>query len=120
VEELLACALIDQLAGIDRAGGDHAVEGCVDLLKGLQIAQAIDIGLRGVDGGGRGRGLADEGVGVLLRDGVGLDQAGVALGLDARDVGVGIGGCQVGLSLGELLIELRRSSAPFFTREPMS
>ena len=38
VEELLARAGVDQLAGVDVARGDDAVEGRVDLLKGLQFA----------------------------------------------------------------------------------
>ena len=38
VEEFLARAGVDQLAGIDVAGGDHAVKGRVDLLEGLQFA----------------------------------------------------------------------------------
>ena len=106
VEELLARAGVDQLAGIDVAGGNDAVEGRIDLLEGLQFAQPLDIGLGGANGCRGGRGLIDEGVGILAGDGVGLDQAGVALGLDAGVVGVGLSGIQVGLGLGQLLIHL--------------
>ena len=38
VEELGARALVDQLAGVDVARGDHAVERRIDLLEGLQFA----------------------------------------------------------------------------------
>ena len=41
VKEFLARAGVDQLAGVDVARGDDAVEGRVDLLKGLQFAQAL-------------------------------------------------------------------------------
>ena len=108
VKEFLARAGVDQLAGVDVARGDDAVEGRIDLFKGLQFAQPLDIGLGGADLRGGGRGLVHEGIGVLAGDGVGLDEAGVALGLDAGVVGVGLGGIQVGLGLGQLLVHFGR------------
>ena len=65
VEEFLPRALIDQLAGIDVARGDHAVKGRVDLLEGLQFAEALHVGLGGTDRRRGGRGLVHKGVGVL-------------------------------------------------------
>ena len=70
----------------------------------MQFAEALDVGLRGFDGCRHGRGLVDKGVSVLAGDGVGGDEAGVALGLDAGVVGVGLSGIQVGLGLGQLLV----------------
>ena len=40
VKEFLARAGVDQLAGIDVAGGDDAVEGRIDLFEGLQVRGA--------------------------------------------------------------------------------
>src|ERR1700678_4394277 len=109
VEELgggvLACAGVDELADVYAAGGDDAVEGRVDLFKGGELLEALHVGLGGFDLGGGGCGLVDEGVGVLLGDGVGFDEVLVAVGLDVGVVGVGFGGVQVGLGLGELLID---------------
>jgi hypothetical protein len=123
VKEFLARAGIDQLAGIDIAGGDDAVEGRIDLLKGLQLAQPLDVGLGGATAprwprpgsrryrcpGGRRRWI---------------DEAGVAIGLDAGVVGVGLGGVQVGLGLGQLLVHLGRGDLgqqrALLHRAPMS
>src|ERR1035438_52184 len=44
VEELLGRAGVDKLADVDGAGGDHAVKRRVDLLNGLQFAQALHVG----------------------------------------------------------------------------
>ena len=107
VEEFLARARVDQLAGVDVARGDHAVERRIDLLEGLQFAQPLHIGLRGSDRRRGGRGLVDECVGVLARNGVRFDQPGVAVGLDARVVGVGLGGVQVGSGPGPVAGPLR-------------
>ena len=108
VKELLASPGIDQLARIDGARGDHAVEGRIDLLEGLQLVKALHVGLRGADSRGCScSGLVHEGIGVLLRNGVGLDQARVAVGLDACVVGGGLRRRQVALRLRELLIQLR-------------
>ena len=54
VEELLRGGVFpggDERADIDAAGGDDAVEGGVDVLKGLKLLEAADVGLRGVDCG---------------------------------------------------------------------
>ena len=112
VEELGADALpgtgADELAGIDLARGYYAVEGRIDFLERLHFKQALEVGLRRLDGGCRGGGLVDESVGVLLRDGVGFDEVRVALGLGVRIVGVGLGSGQVGLSLDDLFVQFGR------------
>ena len=95
VEELACAALGDQLAGIDVAGGDHAVKGRVDLLKRLQFLEPLHVGLCGLDRGGGGCSLVDEGVRVLLRDCVRLHKVRVTVGLNAGVVGRGLGGNQV-------------------------
>ena len=106
VEEFLAGAGVDELAGVDGAGGNDPVERRIDLLKRLQFAQPLLIGLGGADSRGGGRGLVHKRVGVLMGDGVGFDQSAVAVGLDARVVGVGLGGGQFGLGLRQLLVDL--------------
>ena len=66
---------VDQLAGIDGAGGDHAVKGRIDLFKRFQFAKSLHVGLCGTDGRRGGRSLIHEGVGVLAGDGIGSDES---------------------------------------------
>ena len=98
----------DQLADVEVARGDHAVEGRHDLLEGLQLFQPAHIGLRGVDLVFVAFKLRDGVVRVLLRDCVLADQALVAIGGYLGQCRVALRGRQVGLGLGELLIQLRR------------
>ena len=105
VKQLGARTLVDQLAGVDRARRDHAVKRRIDLFKGLQFFQPLQVGLRRFDGRGRSRGLRVEGVGVDLRYRVGFDKPRVAIGLHFGVPGIGLRGGEVGLGLRHLAIE---------------
>ncbi len=59
---------VDQRADIGVARRDHAIEGRVDLLVGLQIFEALDVGGGGIDDGLLRVHVADDVVGILPRD----------------------------------------------------
>ena len=73
----------DQLPDVGAARRDHAIKRRVDLFESLQFFQPLHIGLRGADRGRGGRGLVHEGLRILLRNGIGLDQVLVAFRLGA-------------------------------------
>ena len=76
------------------------------MLEGLQLLEAADVGLGGFDGGPLGGGAGDGDVGLLLGDGVGLEQILIALGGGVGEVEVGLRALEVGLGDLELLVEL--------------
>ena len=92
VKELVGRTLIDQLAGIDIAGSDDAVEGRIDFFEGLEFLKALHVGLGGFDGGRSGGRGGIEGFCVLAGNGVGLDEVGVTICLNLRIAGAGLRG----------------------------
>ena len=110
VEELRASgavfAGVDEGADVGVAGGDDAVEGGVDFFEGLELLEAADGGHGGLDGGFFGGGVAHGDVGLLLGDGVGLEQILVAGGGGVGEVEVGLGAFEIGFGDLELLVEL--------------
>ena len=107
VEELPVGAGIDEGADVDIARGDDAVKGRIDAFEADELFEALDVGLRGLHLGGGGGGLGGEVVGVLLGDGVALEQILVARGLNLCVGGVGLGGGEIGLGLRQLLVDFR-------------
>ena len=98
---------VDEVADVRVALGDDAAVGGVDLLKGLELFEASDVGLSGFDGGALGGGAGDGDIGLLLGDGVQLEEILIALGGGVGEVEVGLGALEVGARDLQLFVELR-------------
>jgi hypothetical protein len=97
---------VDEVADVGVALGDDAAVGGVDLLKGLQLFEAADVGLGGLHGGALGGGAGDGDVGLLLGDGVQLEEILIALGGGVGEVEVGLRALEVGARDLQLFVEL--------------
>jgi len=83
MKQLLALcrrAGIDQRSGIGIAGGDHAVERCVNLFERLQLLESPDVCGCRIDGRPFGGEVASGLIGQLLRHDARLEQGLITLG----------------------------------------